>query len=198
MKTIIVLKEVAFSYHKDDYLIGVERGALEIMKRNLPLELAIGDFDSVSFKEKDEILKYAKKVITLNPIKDESDSEATFKYLKENNYQKLIVYGALGNRFDHSFVNFQLVYKYDVTLVDENNKIFALKKGIHQIKKKEYSYLSLFTLENTTISLSGVKYPLHNRTIDSLTSYTLSNEILQDDASIEVINGVVLVVLSRD
>lgn len=198
MKTIIVLKNVDFKFQPDDYLVGIEQGALKILEKELPLELAIGDFDSVSAAEKEYIKSSAKNFVLLNPIKDESDSEAALKYLKALNYPNLTLYGALGKRFDHSFVNFQLVEKYPVTLIDDYNKIFALKAGSHQIKDTGFKYLSIFTLKQAVITLKGVKYPLAETEIDPLTSYTLSNEIIEEWALIEVEAGSIIVVLSRD
>ena len=198
MKTIIVLKDVDFKYQLNDYLVGIEQGALKILEKKLPLELAIGDFDSVSETEKKYIKSSAKNFILLNPIKDESDSEAALKYLVAHNYPNLTFYGALGKRFDHSFVNFQLVEKYPVTLIDDYNKVFALKEGSHHIKPADFKYLSIFTLRQATITLQGVKYPLTKTEINPLTSYTLSNEIIEELALIEVEAGSIIVVLSRD
>ncbi|MER2063925.1 MAG: hypothetical protein ABS873_04690, partial [Alkalibacterium sp.] len=38
-----------------DSVIGVDRGALECLSRNIPVTLAIGDFDSVTKTEKNQL-----------------------------------------------------------------------------------------------------------------------------------------------
>ena len=54
MRTIIVANSPIKSFYKiyknqpNDYLIGVDGGAISIIDRNLQLDLAIGDFDSTN------------------------------------------------------------------------------------------------------------------------------------------------------
>ncbi len=198
MKTKVVLAASQFDYEPGDILVGVETGALAIINQDLPLSLALGDFDSVSAADFQRIKVKAEKLIRLNPIKDVSDSEAVVKYLVENNYPEIYLYGALGKRFDHSWVNFLLVSKYGITLIDNYNKIFALSAGKYQVFKDNYQYLSLFTLTKATIALDQVKYPLPPTELDVFTTYTLSNEIINASAKIEVLAGQVMVILSQD
>ena len=55
--------------------VGVDRGAFYLLKQGLPLDLAVGDFDSVSDEELMHIKDRAKEVIQAQPEKDDTDLE---------------------------------------------------------------------------------------------------------------------------
>ena len=56
------------------YVIGVDKGALYCLENNIKMDCAIGDYDSIDEKPYIEINKIT-KVIKLNPIKDETDTQ---------------------------------------------------------------------------------------------------------------------------
>lgn len=71
-----------------DVYVGVDRGSLFLIENQLPLDLAVGDFDSVSQDELQLIKKTAKAFVQASPEKDDTDTElALKKYL--SNIQRL-------------------------------------------------------------------------------------------------------------
>lgn len=180
--------------------IGADRGALVLAKKNIHMKLAIGDFDSVTNEEFQCIQQNADEVIRLNPIKDDSDSEAALNLLIERGYQKIVFLDALGGRADQAYVNLMLAYKHQsvVHLLDEQNDIYALEKGRYVIPKEEYAYISFFTLDKAVITLENMKYPLSKQTITLNDLYTLSNEIKGKEGILTIQEGKVLVMRTRD
>ena len=75
MKIGLIMQDFKFNINLNDFdfLIGVDRGALIAYQNNIYVNLAIGDFDSVT---KDELIliQEKSKVIKLNPIKDLTDT----------------------------------------------------------------------------------------------------------------------------
>lgn len=183
--------------YKADLIVGVDYGAYQLAKQEIMMDIAIGDFDSTDDTQFQQIEKYSKKVIKLDIVKDETDSEAAVIYLKDLGYERITLVGDLGNRFDHMLINYRLCEKYDITYILEDSKIFNLSDGLCRINK-DYQFLSLFTSNGVTLNLSGTKYELSNRRIDYLDTYTSANEIVEDSATIEVLDGSVTVVLSND
>ena len=61
-------------YLKDAQIIGVDRGALNAINNGIRLDISIGDFDSVSENEFNLIKTNSNKIIKLNKIKDETDT----------------------------------------------------------------------------------------------------------------------------
>jgi len=178
--------------------IGVERGALALCETEYPLVLALGDFDSVTTEEKHKIEKYFDKVITFPKIKSASDGELAIKAALKLGYDQIFMYDALQFRADHAHVNILLAYRYPkLTLIDDYNRVRVYLAGEYKIEAFDYPYLSLFTLEEAIISLTGVSYPLDHQTIHYNDTYTLSNEI-KSDCKLIVHSGRVLVYLSRD
>lgn len=178
-----------------DYIVGVDRGALVCATLGIMMDLAIGDFDSVSAEELDMIRTFSKEVVRLDTVKDMTDTQAALSYVED--FDEVMICGGLGGRIDHQQINIGLVKKdIRLSLWDENHLIYAVD-GEKTIKKADYRYLSLFACKESTVDLSGVKYPLPNRKIDENDLYLVSNEILDEEALIRV-NGKVLIIQSND
>lgn len=184
----------------NDDLFGIDKGALYLVKNGFKDFIAIGDFDSVNSEEFELIEKKSKEIIKLNPIKDDTDLEHCLKYLKDNGYTDVEIYGALGGRADHNLLNLKLIYLSELNIIaySDKDKVFNLKKGKHVIKKDGYSYLSLFTFEKCLLNLEGCKYSIDTKEICLIDNYTTSNEILNDDCKLDILQGKLLVIQTRD
>ena len=195
----IILKRCESIPTAENY-IGVDKGALTLARNGKRMLVAIGDFDSVEESDLAYIKEYSDTLIQLNPIKDDTDSEAAVMYAIEKGYQKIHLYGGLGGRLDHAMINLRLVSRFPETvyLHDQNNFIFSLGEGVHSIDKRNYTYISFFTENEATISLEGLKYPLDKQQLTNKDTYTTSNEILEDRGIVTVHAGQVTVIQSKD
>ena len=195
----IILKRCDSIPTAENY-IGVDKGALTLARNGKRMLLAIGDFDSVEESDLAYIKEYSDTLIQLNPIKDDTDSEAAVMYAIENGYHKIYLYGGLGGRLDHAMINLRLVSRFPETvyLYDQNNLIYSLAEGVHSIDKHDYTYISFFTEDEAIISLEGFKYPLDKQQLTNKDTYTTSNEILEDKGIITVHVGKVTVIQSKD
>lgn len=195
----IILKRCESIPTAENY-IGVDKGALTLARNGKRMLLAIGDFDSVEESDLAYIKEYSDTLLQLNPIKDDTDSEAAVMYAIEKGYQKIHLYGGLGGRLDHAMINLRLVSRFPETvyLHDQNNFIYLLAEGVHSIDKRDYTYISFFTEDKATISLEGLKYPLDKQQLTNKDTYTTSNEILEDRGIVTVHAGKVTVIQSKD
>lgn len=195
----IILKRCESIPTAENY-IGVDKGALTLARNGKRMLLAIGDFDSVEESDLAYIKEYSDTLLQLNPIKDDTDSEAAVMYAIEKGYQKIHLYGGLGGRLDHAMINLRLVSRFPETvyLHDQNNFIYSLAEGVHSIDKRDYTYISFFTEDKATISLEGFKYPLDKQQLTNKDTYTTSNEILEDRGIVTVHAGKVMVIQSKD
>jgi len=185
---------------KDVDYIGADKGALFLAKKKLRMAFSIGDFDSVSENEQSWIELYSDEVIALNPVKNNSDSEAAVDEAVRRGYRMIYIVGATGGRLDHEVVNIRLCMKYPdrVILLDDLNRSVALGEGAHRIRKNGYRYLSLFAENECEISLNGFKYELDHRVINEKDLYGLSNELIGETGEIYVHHGSVLVIQTSD
>lgn len=198
-KCIVYLRrEESFPFCDATY-IGVDSGAYYLASCGIPMKYAIGDFDSIQKEDFQIIQQYAEKVITLPIKKDDSDSEYAIRFLVKEGYDEIVLYGGLGDRVDHMYVNLQLCYQFPniVTFQNAKNRICALGKGKYSFSKEE-GYVSFFAQENAVITLSGFLYPLEKQVINASTLFTLSNQIVSQEATVTIHEGIVLVMRTRD
>lgn len=176
----------------DDYVIAADAGYTILKKAGITPDLIVGDFDSSDTPENDI------ETIVLNPIKDCTDTEFAVKKAVEKGFKDVLILGALGGRSDHSFANITLVAEYknndiNITLITENQIIYALKDETKSIAKADI-YVSLFAFGSVcNVTLEGMFYPLNNYSLSPYSAIGVSNEIVNDSAKITVNGGVLLV-----
>ena len=204
----ISLLENYIAENKEDIIISVDAAITKLEKINLIPHIMVGDFDTLS--DDDRLKKYAEldvEIVKHDPVKDFSDSELAVDRAVKVGIKTISVFGALGKRFDHAFANILILQKYkklgvDITIYDKYNKIYVKSNHFTLEKDKLWGkYISFFSLECKSFmkKLSGVKYPIENRMIDSIATPSLyiSNE-MNGDRLEAVFGGDLLVVESRD
>ncbi|XMB85611.1 thiamine diphosphokinase [Mycoplasmatota bacterium WC44] len=175
----------------NDYVIAVDFGVEHAINKDIKIDLAVGDFDSVDKTYLNDL-----KILELNPIKDETDLYVAIQEAIRLNPEKIVIYGATNGRFDHYIANIHLLDLYNIEIVDEVNKIF-IKDNKFKLKKRN-GYVSFFNYSgNPVISLEGFKYPLNEYHLEYGDSLCVSNEIIDDFGEINIKNGKVLVILSN-
>ena len=119
-----------------DAYVGVDGGCLKLLEQGLPLELAVGDFDSVSQTDLNNIKAQAKQVVQSVPEKNDTDLELALKAAFEAYPNAAVtVYGAFGGRLDHFLSNIFLPtdpdlapYMQQIQLVDGQNRLLWLPR----------------------------------------------------------------------
>ncbi len=187
----------------DAFLIGADRGALYLAENGYQVDIAVGDFDSVSESEMEIIIKNAGEIDRLNPEKDETDLEHAIKRALPM-AGTLNILGATGTRIDQtlSAINLlKLCYEHhkEAFIYDKNNRI-RLIEGPSKIKKdSRYRYVSLIPWGDimVNVSLKGFKYSGDHITLERKTSLGISNEIAFDMGEIDC-RGYLFVIESKD
>ena len=189
------------------HFIGVDGGCLKLMEEELPIDLAIGDFDSISVEDKETLKDYASNMIEFPSEKDFTDFEEALMWVaKEYPQQKIHVLGAFGGRVDHAISCLWAMFRPELqvlipylSLEDEWNHISFLIPGDYVIEKLDYTkYLSFITtgpIEQLT--LKNVKYKLNNQNYDFPIAL-ISNEFIEDKMEISFKSGGIIVGQTRD
>jgi thiamine pyrophosphokinase len=188
-----------------DFLIGVDRGALFLVRHHKKPQLAIGDFDSVTTEELSEIEQQSGQLISCDPVmKDLTDTEMAFNWALDHQPEEIVLLGALGNRFDHTLANVHLLLKglragIRCRIVDETNEVLLIDREA-TVSKDRFAYISLLPLteEVTGITLSGFQYPLHQATLRIGDTLGISNVLLADEGTISLKSGCLLVIKSTE
>lgn len=183
---------------EDAVYAGIDAGALRCMEQGIPMVFALGDFDTAKDGSLPEI-ETQTECLKLPSHKDETDMESAFLEARRRGYDKIILYGVLQGRFDHTMANLYLLLYRDpsIVLMDECNRVQVLGEGTYLIEKR-YTYLSFLALEDCCISEKGVAYPVDHKMITTSDILTVSNEIVNRKAVITIHKGKVLMIESED
>lgn len=192
----------------DDYLIGADRGALFLAESGLPLHLAVGDFDSIDSRQFEYVRARAERMLTFDAIdKDWTDTELALREALSLGFQEVVLAGVLGTRFDHTLANvYLLCLAADegaaAVIAGERNEI-RLLTGPGECRLQadpRYEQVSLLPVggEASGITLHGFAYPLDNATLRIGMTLGVSNKLAAPEGVIELGQGRLLVIRSRD
>ena len=188
-----------------DWLVGVDRGALFLVRNGLSPRLSIGDFDSVTAEEMAEIERHSLDVSACDPVmKDLTDTEMALTWAIGQKPREIVLLGVLGSRFDHTLANVHLLGKslqkgVSCRIVDERNEI-RLVNSHCELSQDQFTHVSLLplTMEVTGITLRGFMYPLEEATLRIGDTLGISNVLVEQTGTIDVRTGQLLVIKSKD
>ena len=188
-----------------DKIIGVDRGCSYLLKNNIYPDYIVGDFDSSNSEIIDKIVKEDVIKYQYQCEKNFTDSEEAFELANSKGAKKIVFLGATGGRFDHTLGNLGLLLKalklgMLSEIVDDRNKMFLINKDTVIKRDDEYKYVSFLSYNSRVeeFSIKGAKYNLDKYTLEIGDSRTVSNEFITDEISLELSNGSILVVYSKD
>ncbi|WP_107839203.1 thiamine diphosphokinase [Metasolibacillus meyeri] len=196
-----------FINREDVIFIGADRGAYRLLERGIRPAVIVGDLDSVTQNEQQELIEADIPIEIYAAEKDETDTDLAL--IKAISYapEKIILTGVTGGRLDHYEAVLRTVcglqQKYsDIVFEIRNryNQLCFLVPGTHTIHDNlDYPYLSFFAYGEAVqnVTLRGVKYETTNEEIGLWSSRFTSNEIIEQ-AHITFTSGICLMIRSAD
>ena len=188
-----------FEPDENDYVIGADRGYYTLIKNNIPVDLAVGDFDSC------ELPNDFENTVIYPIMKDETDSAIAIKHAIEKGYNKIIMYGAVGGTLDHTIANLSLMCSYaeqgvEITLIDGENAIFACHNSKIKFTKEAKGRISVFSHSDLSkgVSENGLLYSLNNYDLDNKTSLGSGNSFTGKDSEISVKDGTLIIYTKKN
>lgn len=192
---------------KPEYVIAADKGMEFCYRNGICPDVIVGDFDSAD----GEVFSYFRgqkdvEIITLNPIKDDTDTEFAIRHAMEKGASTITVLGGTGSRIDHVLGNIELLgiglaSGIPIILQDSCNRVRMIDRGIAIDKAKQFGvYVSLipYTAQVEHLYLRGFKYPLSDYCMTGFNSLGVSNEITDERGEISFEKGILLVIESRD
>lgn len=187
-------------------IIAVDKGLEALHSINIVPQHIVGDFDSINKNVLDFYYNTATVIHKYNSEKDYTDTDIALKLSIELGSINITIIGATGTRIDHVLANIHILAQalnnnINCSILDENNKIYLINSSTQIEKCLAYgNYVSLIPLTTTVtgITLKGFKYPLKNYTLEIGKSLGVSNEIVDNLATIELNKGTLIVVESKD
>ena len=192
----------ASEFIKDaDTIICADKGADYAKLYNVDPDIILGDMDSVNNKPDD---KDDMNCMLFPSEKDYTDTQLAVEVAIETGAKEIDIICGTGTRLDHTMANIWLLLRMNkakVTgrIIDDFNIISLCTKRL-VLEKKARTYISILPISDTVsgITLTGFKYPLNNKNADISWTEGISNEIIDDQATIEIKRGALLVFQSRD
>ncbi|HEM4681036.1 TPA: thiamine diphosphokinase [Streptococcus suis] len=189
-----------------DLYVGVDAGSLRLLDHSLPLDWAMGDFDSVTPEELGRIKDQAERFLQAPAEKDDTDLELALKEIfKAYPQAQVRLYGALGGRMDHMMTNLFLAaepglatYMEQIELVDSQNIVRFRPAGSHRILPiTDMTYISFMPSDQSRLTIRHAKYPLDASNYFFKKCYS-SNEFIDRDIDIQLDKGYVVLIYSKD
>jgi thiamine pyrophosphokinase len=197
---------------EDLTVIAADKGMEAADRLGIVPDWIIGDFDSADSSMLDrskELEKTGKSRLTvLNPVKENTDSEAALHLAFEHTEGPIYFFGGSGTRIDHLLSNLMtmkqgLERNREIFLIDDHNRVRLMDRD-HPVSIRKIdqfgSYLSVIPLSGPAegVTLKGFYYPLENALLSGRDSLGNSNEITALVGEITVKSGVLAVIESRD
>ncbi|HFI0646859.1 TPA: thiamine diphosphokinase [Streptococcus suis] len=189
-----------------DLYVGVDAGSLRLLDHSLPLDWAMGDFDSVTSEELGRIKDQAERFLQAPAEKDDTDLELALKEIfKAYPQAQVRIYGALGGRMDHMMTNLFLAaepdlapYMEQIELVDDQNVVRFRPAGQHRLSPiAGMKYISFMPSDQSRLTIRHAKYPLDASNYFFKKCYS-SNEFIDRDIDIQLDKGYVVLIYSKD
>ncbi len=183
-------------------LVLVLDGAIyRVLDLGIKVDVWLGDFDRAH--EREEILKRQTLEIVHTPDQEKSDLEKGIEYLLQKGAQAVNIVWATGKRADHSISNMTNIVRYrkeiDIVLLDDYSRVLCLPKRFKKWYSKgtPISLIPVGTVQG--IRSSGLKYNLHNESLQLGYRSGSSNEAAEDGiVSVEYESGDLLLMECRD
>ncbi|AUX11579.1 thiamine diphosphokinase [Latilactobacillus sakei] len=187
--------------------ITADRGTLRLLQQGVTPTVAVGDFDSITPAEKEQVLAAVSDIRSVQAEKDETDTQLALSIaFEELQADRVVVYGATGGRIDHFLANlfmpveerFRTVLNR-IEMRDRQNAIQFYTPGRYELTKEaDKKYLAFVPLVPTTdLNLVDEKYPLAHFDTTVPISWA-SNEFIGKKAHFNFKTGIVAVIQSKD
>lgn len=185
-----------------DLIVAADGGLHNALSAGVTPHIVIGDMDSVSPSDLNDVEKAGGQSLRFPVEKDETDLELAIRHVLENQVTEIIVIGALGGRLDQLLGNLSLLTSVpagvDIRLDDGKEQVMVVDRSI-SINGKPGDVISLIPwgAAVTGIRTEGLRYPLHGETLHPHKSRGISNEMVNWKASINFSEGKLIVVHTR-
>ena len=177
-------------------LVVAADGGLDAAKRaGCPPDVAVGDFDSAQSAPPPGC-----ETVRLPREKDITDGFAAAEEAVKRGCGRLLFYGMLGGRPDHSFANLAMLARLskqgaDARLYGAGYEITAVTDGAITYPPRKTGTVSVFSFTDKSegVTLKGLKYPLTDAVMTNDFGLGVSNERTGEAAEIRVRRGTLIV-----
>ncbi|HAZ27680.1 TPA: thiamine diphosphokinase [Candidatus Acetothermia bacterium] len=207
-ETILILASGLWDNHRRldrlvsraDYIIAANGGWAKARQRGIHVDIVVGDLDSLTPEDRKTLLESPATVHSYPHDKDWTDLELALDHALSRLPSRIVIFGALGDRLDHTLANVFLLEKgclagVSVELVSAHETAW-LVNDVHEIPSVQLGdRVSLLAItDRAEVKTSGLRYALNGEFLYRTSSHGISNEVIALPVQIEVKHGALLVV----
>jgi len=189
-----------------DVVIAADGGTNLLARAGRRPDLVIGDMDGVTADAQGELERAGTKLERYPVEKDRTDGELALDAAVKRGADDIRIVGAFGGpRLDHMAGNLMLLAHedfaaVDVALVTERSTFRSLPgPGILELEGAAGDWVTLEPLSEVArgVATDGLRYPLRHEELLRGSTRGVSNELTDRRGSVEVGEGLLLVIVTR-
>lgn len=180
-----------------DLVIAADGGGNLALALGLTPDLLVGDLDSYNAGGNESF------TIIQDPDQETNDLEKALNLAAERGAGSVTVFGATGQRLDHTLKNLSLLKRFQhsfnkLVYRDSYGDTLLIPNRVH-MELPAGTILSLFPLSGKVkgITTEGLKYPLKNEHLENGVRDGLSNRVVTSPVSITYKTGDLLLFIAR-
>lgn len=194
----LAVLESASTKHDPAVIIGVDSGIDRAQEAGLTVDIAVGDFDSVTGRGLLEAERNGARMIRHPRAKDRTDLELAIDLAIEQDPQRMIFVSMDGGRPDHALANLLLMsnprlrpFEVDVLLADTPVAVVQQRRTL---TGRVGDIVSLVPIGGSCfgVTTNGLEYPLDDETLHPSHGRGVSNVLLAPVAVVEIRTGALL------
>lgn len=189
---------------ESDLVIACDGGIRHLKALELLPDIIVGDFDSAEPALLKSYLDMGIPYKKYPKEKDKTDTHIAVDIALQEGADEIILTGAFGSRFDHSYANVMLlVYLSKMgikgKIMDSCNTVMVFNKSF-ELSGTPGRILSLLPLGDNCIieSLSGLAYKVENKSFPVDFPVGVSNVFEGSKASVKLKSGWIMAVMTQD
>jgi thiamine pyrophosphokinase len=187
----------------DDRIICADGGTRHALRLGIEPDLIIGDLDSADPQVIQKFREDRVNIASYPRDKNETDLELAIERAITWNPKEILIVAALGGRLDQTLANITLLSDprlagFQVRLDDGVEEIFLCRDRA-EVQGKSGDIVSLIPWQGAVSSIrtNNLKWALHDETLYPDKTRGISNEMIDDIASVSIGAGQLLIVHRR-
>jgi len=187
----------------DDYVICADGGTRHALALHVGPNLIVGDLDSAEQAALHKFREHGVHIEAHSQDKNETDLELAIQRAIELNPKQIMIIAALGGRLDQTLANITLLADhrlqvFDVRLDDGVEEVFLCRDQA-EVHGRTGDIVSLIPWQGSVeqVQTTNLKWVLNKETLYSDKTRGISNEMMDDMATISIGSGLLLIVHRR-
>lgn len=185
-----------------DLIIAADGGMHHCLSSGITPDVVIGDLDSLTADDIKGLQIASVEIIRYPAKKDQTDLELALKLAIDRGADEIVVFGAMGGRWDMSIANILLPAEQNLSnatirIIDGRHEIILLRAGKEMTFHGEKGdVLSLIPLGRDALGITtiGLEYPLKDDLLRLGSSRGISNVLVEKTATVYLKQGLLLCV----